>query len=205
MRLQFSSGCASDEISEAEKGPRQKIYTYRLLNLPDDHLAKKILPVSFRNGDANTTQAEDQPEVTLIWAGNERPTSLSQWLARQVSVTQAVDSAYGVEPIERSWRLNTELPLQVALQARQEALQEAQKDRDGIVFWTDGSRLDTGKEGSAVWFEKKSDKWQKKRRYLGENKDSFDAELWAISYSVVIRPTINRRLIDGRPADRPTS
>lgn len=154
------------------------IYTYRLLILPDDHLAKKILPVSFRNGDANTIRAEDQAEDTLIWAGNERPTSLSQWLARQVSVTQAVDSAYGVEPIERSWRLNTQLPLQVALQSRQEALQEAKKDQDGIVFWTDGSRFDTGKAGSAVvWFEKKSDIWQEKRRYLGENKDSFDAEL----------------------------
>lgn len=32
-----------------------------------------------------------------------------------------------------------------------------------------------------VWFDRKSDKWQEIRRYLGENNDSFDAELWAIS------------------------
>lgn len=79
----------------------------------DDHLAKKILPISSRKGNTNTIRAEDQPEDILIWARNERPTSLSQWLARQVSITQAVDPAYRVEPVERSWRLNTELPLQV--------------------------------------------------------------------------------------------
>ena len=33
----------------------------------------------------------------------------------------------------------------MAVQPRQEAPQEANKDRDGIVFWTDGSRLDTRK------------------------------------------------------------
>ena len=26
---------------------RQKMYTYRLLTLPDDYIAKKILPISF--------------------------------------------------------------------------------------------------------------------------------------------------------------
>ena len=117
---------------------RQKMYAYRLLTLPDDHHTKKILPISFRNGDADTIRAENQPEDTLTWAGSERPTSLGQWFARQVSVTQAVDPAYGVESIERSWRLNTELPLQAVLQPKREALQEAKKDRDGMVLWADG-------------------------------------------------------------------
>ena len=98
-----------------------------------------------------------------------------------------MDPAYGVELLERSWRLNTELPLQTVLQPKREAVQEAKKDRDGVVLWADGSRLDIGKAGSAVvWFEEKLDKWQEKRRYLGENKDSFDAELWAISDTIEI-------------------
>ena len=50
-----------------------------------------------------------------------------------------------------------------------------------IVLWTDGSKSDPGKTGSAVvWFDKIANKWQEKRRYLGKNKESFDAELWAI-------------------------
>ena len=89
---------------------------------------------------------------------------------------------YGVEPIERSWRLHTKLPLQVVVQPRQAALQEAKENREGMIFWTDGSRLDSGRSGSAVvWLDTNSNKWQEKQRYLGEKKDSFDAELWAIS------------------------
>ena len=97
-------------------------------------------------------------------------------------MAKVVDPAYGVEPMKRSWRLNTNLPIQVILQAKQEALQEAAKSRAGIILWTDGSKLDTGKVGAAVvWFDNRLNKWQEKRRYLGQNKDSFDAELWAIS------------------------
>lgn len=64
-----------------------------------------------------------------------------------------------------------------------------------MVFWTDGSRSDTGKAGSAVvWLDKMSDNWREKRRYLGKNKDSFDAELWAISdaLEISIKKTRNR-------------
>lgn len=44
-----------------------------------------------------------------------------------------------------------------------------------------------------VWFDKRLDKWQEKRRFLGINKDLFDAELWSISKVLVlgIRKTRN--------------
>ena len=66
--------------------------------------------------------AEKQPEDTLIWAGSERLNSLDQWLARKVSGTQVVDLAYGVEPIAKSWRLDNDLPLQIVLQPKREAI-----------------------------------------------------------------------------------
>lgn len=94
---------------------RQKMYTYRLFTLSNDYFTKKILPISFRNGDANTIGAEKQPEDTLIWASRKRPSSFSQWLASQVSGTQVVDPAYGVELIEKSWQLDIDLLLQVVL------------------------------------------------------------------------------------------
>ena len=97
-------------------------------------------------------------------------------------MANVVDPAYGVEPIKRSWQLNTNTCIQVIVQAKKEALQEATKTQAGINFWTDGSKLDTGDAGAAiVWFDRRLNKWQEKRRYLGEIKDSFDAELWAIS------------------------
>lgn len=77
--------------------------------------------------------------------------------------------------------------MQIVIQLKREAIQEAKKNRDGIVLWTDGSRLDFGKVGAAVvWFDKWLDKWQEKRRFLGEHKDSFDAELWSISDALVL-------------------
>lgn len=33
---------------------RQRMYTYRLLSLPEDHPTKNILPVSFRKGEEDT-------------------------------------------------------------------------------------------------------------------------------------------------------
>ena len=129
---------------------RQKIYAYRLLTLPNDHPTKKVLPISFRNGDADFSREEEQADDPLIWAGRERPNSLGQWLARQISNTLAVDPGYGVEPVERSWRLNINLPLQIVLQPKQEAIQEAKRIQDGLVFWTNGSRLDEGRVGAAV-------------------------------------------------------
>ena len=38
---------------------QQKMHVYRLLTLPNDHLTKKILPISFRSGDADTIGAEE--------------------------------------------------------------------------------------------------------------------------------------------------
>ena len=86
---------------------RQRMYTYRLLRLPDDHPTKNILPISFRNRDGDTTQEDVQPRDTLAWTQNEKPISLGQWLAWQTSMANVVDPAYGVEPIKRSWQLNT--------------------------------------------------------------------------------------------------
>ena len=56
----------------------------------------------------------------------------------------------------------------------------------GIVLWIDGSILDVGKAGAVVvWFDRGLGQWQEKRRFLGKNKDPFDAELWAISDALV--------------------
>ena len=51
----------------------------------------------------------------------------------------------------------------------------------------DDSHLDKGKvEADVVWFDKRLDKWQEKRRFLGKNKYLFDAELSAISDTLIL-------------------
>lgn len=81
---------------------RQKIYAYYLLIFPNDHLIKKILPISFWNKNANFSREKKQPEDLLIWASKKRPNSFSQWLPWQISNTLAVDLDYGVELVEKS-------------------------------------------------------------------------------------------------------
>ena len=56
---------------------RLRMYAYCLLTLPNDHPTKRILPISFRNKDADTIGAEE-PEDTLIWAGSKRPNLFGQ-------------------------------------------------------------------------------------------------------------------------------
>ena len=55
-------------VREAGLGPaealledRQLGYTTRLLSLPDDHPAKKVLPASFREGDQHVQPGEQTP------------------------------------------------------------------------------------------------------------------------------------------------
>ena len=76
-----------------------------------------------------------------------------------------MDLVYGAEPMKRSWRLNTNFPIEMIFQAKQKAFQKAAKSRAGIILWTDGSKLDTGNVRAAViWFDIRLNKWQEKRR-----------------------------------------
>ena len=68
----------ADALLEA----RQLKYTTRLLGLPENHPAKEILPVSFREGDQHTQPGEQTPG-NRRWAesSNRGPWSLGQHLA----------------------------------------------------------------------------------------------------------------------------
>lgn len=62
---------------------------------------------------------------------------------------------------------------------KKEAIKEAMVREEGLIFWTDGSRLDNGKVGSAVVW-KEGEEWKEERSYLGKKKEVFEAEVYAI-------------------------
>lgn len=62
---------------------------------------------------------------------------------------------------------------------KKEAIKEAMVREEGLIFWTDGSRLENGKVGSAVVW-KEGEQWKEERSYLGKKKEVFDAEVYAI-------------------------
>jgi hypothetical protein len=54
----------------------------------------------------------------------------------------------------------------VIIQEEKQALKEAKRKREGLVFWTDGSRRDDEWVGCAVVWEKER-RWEKRRVHLG--------------------------------------
>ena len=115
-----------------------------------------------------------------MWTENTRPTLYGYWLAWQISIGHSIDLVDGVEPVENMKvdRFTGE----IVIQPKKEAIKEAKKYRAGLVMWTDGSKLDHGRVGTAVcWREKVRDLWKEKNFFLCKNKEVLDAELWAIS------------------------
>ena len=111
---------------------RQRSYGYRLLSLSDEHLTKKILPISLRIGDG-TLQSEELPENNLAWTQNTRPTQYGQWLAWQMTVDHAIDPADGVEPVEII-QPDTNFSGQIFIDKKNQALREAKRDHAGLVI-----------------------------------------------------------------------
>ena len=75
---------------------------------------------------------------------------------------------------------------EVVVLSRKEVLRTAREWQDmSDTVWTDGSRLESGRVGAAVEFwEKEKEGWARKVTYLGNNKEFFDTEIFAILRAV---------------------
>lgn len=97
-----------------------------------------------------------------------------------------------MEPVEKI-ASNSLFKADVIIKCKKEALEEARKDRTGLVLWTDGSKLDQGHIAAAVcWKDETDGQWKEKSMFLGKNKEILGAELWAISEALdIAKKTIN--------------
>lgn len=95
-------------------------------------------------------------------------------------MTITIDPAEGVEPV-RELASYSLFKSDVIIKCKKKAIEEARQDNPGLVFWTDGSKLDQGKLAA---------KWKEESIFLGENKEILDAELWAISEALDIEKKI---------------
>jgi len=96
------------------------------------------------------------------------------------------------KPFERRSYERTTLPTEkrclkgkVIIQDEKQSLKEAKLERDGLVFWTDGSRKEDEWVGCAVVWEEEG-RWKKRRVHLGRQKEAFDAEMYAMSEAMKI-------------------
>jgi len=96
------------------------------------------------------------------------------------------------KPFERRSYERRTLPMEnrglkgeVIIQDEKQALEEAKVEREGLVFWTDGSRKEDEWVGCAVGWEDEG-RWKKRRVYLRRQKEAFDAEMYAMSEAMKI-------------------
>lgn len=136
-----------------------------------------------REGDGNS-QPGEQPENTFMWVESARPTLLGHLLARQLAINNSIDPADGIEPVEN---LGSAVPFpgEIVEERKEKAIEQAKKYQVGTLFWTDGSKLDTGNVGAAItWRDKNRDEWKEMSVFLGKNKEILDADLWAIAMTL---------------------
>ncbi len=76
-------------------------------------------------------------------------------------------------------------------------LEEARRNKPGLVLWTNGSNLDQGQVAAAVcWEDNLTPWWKEKSVFLEKNKEIVDAELWAILEALdIAHKTANTRNI----------
>jgi len=73
----------------------------------------------------------------------------------------------------------------VKIQDEEQALEEAKLERDGLDFWTDGSRKEDEWVRCAVVWEEEG-RWKQRRVHLGRQKEVFDTEMYAMSEAMKI-------------------
>lgn len=138
-----------------------------------------------REEDGNS-QPGEQPENTLMWVEDARPTLLGHRLARQLALDNSIDPADGIEPVENSGSA-APFPGEIVVGRKEKAIKQAKRYSVETVFWTDGSRLDTSNVGAAVtWRDENLDKWKKMSVFLGKNKEILDAELCEITMALEV-------------------
>ena len=71
-------------------------------------------------------------------------------------------------------------PGTVIISSKEQALEEANTSRRGQVIWSDGSRLEDGRIGSAAVCRSASGIWTAKKSALSDKKEMFNVKLWGI-------------------------
>ena len=94
--------------------------------------------------------------------------------------------ADGVEP-EQSFGPDVRVCVNVIIEGKKKALEEAKQYHAGDIFWVDRSKLSQGNAGAAVcWKDKERDGWKNSSIFLGKNKEIIDAKLQAIAIGLEI-------------------
>jgi hypothetical protein len=149
-------------ISEAALVPatplldnRQRKYALRALQLPTTHPINGLLPPTLRYGDGEA-QPGQYSNSNLEWAepSSLTPKGIGQRLAKKLTIGPVIDPSEGCETakIPKGQAFSGNLVIKPKDIAETEARNAYKADRAGpnLIFWSDGSKLDTGGVGAGI-------------------------------------------------------
>ncbi len=127
--------------------------------------------------NSSTIGPKDNLSTSSCLAPAQRGRTLDISSLHLPATTYRNDPAEGVEPVTKLDPYNALQP-EVIIKSKKEAIEEARKDNQGLVLWTDASKLNQGQTAAAVsWEDKSITKWKERSIFLGKNKEILDAEL----------------------------
>ncbi|EED15972.1 conserved hypothetical protein [Talaromyces stipitatus ATCC 10500] len=159
----------------------QKTWAQRIQILINKQARAQILPVTLRHGDLHA-QPGEQPLDDREWASRDNKVlnRLGQRLAKHLAQRLNRDPSGGIERTERC-ELKS-FPGSIRVLDKEEALTEANQQRAGTTFWSDGSRLDTGRAGAGVTLQAvPGGPWEHVEVPMGHGHEVFDAELVGVA------------------------
>ena len=98
------------------------------------------------------------------------------------AIASRLRAAFGIKPGETEpqvWSQGRCFPGECSIDDEGPALETVRSWRVRDTIWTDGSRLDSGRVGAACAWQIREG-WTGRRFHLGDNKEVFDAEVFAI-------------------------
>lgn len=105
-------------------------------------------------------------------------------------IRKSLTNKAGIEPIIRS---NHTTKRKAIIKDKITAIEEAIKASNAnSILFTDGSRLETGNLRCSVVWRAPDGSWKTQKTHLGKNKETFDAELFAIAEALKL---VNRKVI----------
>ncbi|EED23617.1 conserved hypothetical protein [Talaromyces stipitatus ATCC 10500] len=108
------------------------------------------------------------------------PNRLGQRLAKHLAQRLSRDPSGGIERTEQCELKG--FPGSIRVLDNEEALTEANQQRLGTTFWSDGSRLDTGRAGAGVALQAvPGGPWEHVEVPMGHGHEAFDAELMGVA------------------------
>lgn len=105
-----------------------------------------------------------------------------------------MDLAEGVEPMIH--QKSAKFPKKIIIQKVKKVIKKAQKNTFNLALWSGGSKAKSEAGAAIVWKNASTYRWNIRKISLGNNKETYDAEMWGISEAlkIALKENISKKM-----------